>query len=212
MMRLGLTALVAAVMISGLTACRLERQEENGSRTISMEIIGDYSRLAPADVAILPIDAESRMDSFSRKELRQSLYDLLIKKNYAPFSLAYIDGLLKKENRLNIALSTRHAWNTEPFKGLFASDAVMMVSVEKYAESGRPSREGIEIWGKAALFDSKTMGLLYEYHIRPAFYPSSDSGKREEAVARAVRDFSRSLLARLPDYSARSSSTTLLEE
>ena len=163
-----------------------------------MEISRDYERLAPADVAVLPVYAIKSMDGDKRKTMRRSVYDLFLEKGYAPVAIGYTDDLLYKKGLHDLRLAYRNSWNAEPFKKLFFCDGVVMISIESFREPGSPDGEGIEIWGKIALFDAETMGLLYENHIRRNLL-ITDPGSRQKYLNQAILDFSRELVSYLPD-------------
>jgi len=167
-----------------------------------MDIHQDFAAVAPADIAVVPVEAVRSMDRSDREKIRTDLYDLLMAKGYAPVALEYIDQLLADKGLLKQDAATIRKWKTDTYRDLFFSDALLMVSIESFSEPGLPDNEGIEIWGKIGLFDSKTMEVLYEHYIRRNLI-LSDPGSREKYVAQALRDFSRELLAYLPDKPTR---------
>ena len=69
-------------LAAGLFSC-VETQTKV-AKADRMEIAPEYRLYAPADVAILPVEATETMDSGCRKTMRQCLYDLMMEKGYAP--------------------------------------------------------------------------------------------------------------------------------
>jgi|GEM_PF-3576736 len=167
-----------------------------------MDIHENYAKIAPADIAVIPVDAVRSMDRDYRSKIRFDLYDLLLNKGYAPVALDYVDEILADQGLLSTEPAPPRTWKTAPLRDLFFSDALLMVSIESFAEPGLPDNEGIEIWGKIALFDAKTMDVLYEHYIRRNLI-LSDPGSREKYVSQALKVFSRELLAYLPDKPSR---------
>jgi hypothetical protein len=143
------------------------------------------------------------VDTDIRGKIRQCLYDLMMAKGYAPLSFGYVDGLMRDKGAYDEPLSTRYSWDVEPCRGMFFCDGIMAVSIESFHEPGRPGDQGIEIWGKVALFDAGTLEVLYEHYIRRTLFVT-DPGSREAYLARAVKDFTRDLLNYLPDKPGRS--------
>jgi len=163
-----------------------------------MELCQDFDLLAPVDVAILPVEAVETVDGPARKEFRLICYQSLIRKGYAPVALDYVDDLLNDQGRTNTHLSTRSTWNTAPFKGLFFSDGVLMISIECFREPAMPEGPGFEIWGKVALCDASTMTILYQHYTRRKVFPSDVQG-RERFVSKAIASFTDELLSALPN-------------
>lgn len=193
---------LVAALIFLLAAAGCLQIERKSPQVDYMDIHQDYTKIAPADIAVIPVDAVRSMDRDYRRKIRFDLYDLLLKKGYAPVALDYVDERLADQGLLEPDAAAPRTWKTEPLRDLFFSDALLMVSIESFSEPGLPDNEGIEIWGKVTLFDSKTMEVLYEHYIRRNLI-LSDPGSREKYVSQALKVFSGELLAYLPDKPSR---------
>ncbi len=193
---------LTAILIFFAASAGCLQVEKKSPHVDYMDIHQDYAKIAPADIAVIPVDAVRSMDRDYRGKIRFDLYDLLLNKGYAPVALDYIDEILADQGLLKSDGAAPRTWQTEPFRDLFFSDALLMVSIESFSEPGLPDNEGIEIWGKITLFDSKTMEILYEHYIRRNLI-LSDPGSREKYVSQALKVFSRELLAYLPDKPSR---------
>ena len=77
-------------------------------------------------------------------------------------------------------------------------DAVVLVSIERYLESGQPDRFGIDIWGKLCLFNAVNMEPLYEHYTRRTLHPTDPGGGRERFIQKALEEYVELLLGSLP--------------
>ncbi len=185
---------VVALLFLAPGGCHLDQGDGTTMRT---EIAADFDRSAPADVAVLPVSSATGLDDDSLASLRRRIYTSLIEKDYAPGGVEYVDKLLRSRGLDGVRLSSRLAWNTAPFKGLFFYDGIAMISVDRFERTDGSGVERIEIHGKMALFDAETMALLYEKtHSSSLRQRSTES--RDDFQSRVIREFAEQLVSPLP--------------
>lgn len=165
-----------------------------------LEIAPNYDQKAPANLAILPVHAEKSVNEVNQEALRNLFYDKLMKKDYVSLSIAFTDKVLKDLGIHHTPCVMNKDWNRDAYKNVFTEycDGVAIFSIEHYKESGQPGRYGIEIWGKAAIFDSKNMNLLFERYLRQTLYPTDPGGGRDKYIKKALEEFAALLLKKLP--------------
>lgn len=185
---------VGACLFLAMGSCQLDQQDEE---TLRMEIAKDFTLSAPADVAILPVDSATGMDDAALKALRHEVYQIFLDKDYAPGGLDYVDDVVRSRGLGGIRLSTRLAWNTAPFQGIFFYDGIVMISVDRFRESEGAGSGRIEIQGKIALLSSKNMALLYE-KSHAASLRQKPGESRGDFLNRVVEQFAEEIVAPLP--------------
>jgi hypothetical protein len=190
----------AAVLLLIAAGCQTTGKAPETYETDSLKKAADLERRMPANVALLPVEAVEAMDFSEKDTLRKEAYGILLRKGFAPLSIAFTDRTLRDMGRMHTPLCSGTAWNTEPFKGAFADycDALVLFSVERYQESGQTDRHGIDIWGKVGVFDARTMEMLFEHYTRQSLHPTDPGGGRERIIQKAVREFAQLVLAPLP--------------
>lgn len=192
-----LALIVAGVCFSG---CEALQSDKNSYSTDRRFLVKDFPDRGVAGIAILPVVAEDSMDLQCKNDLREICYNVFLKKNYAPVSLTFTDRTLRDLGRLHTPLCLNKKWNTEPFQENFSTycDALVMVSVERYLDSGQPDQSGIIIWGKIGVFDATTMELLYENYTRQTLHPTDPGGGRELFIHKALEEYAQLILGPLP--------------
>ena len=195
-----LILLVLGVCVAGLTGCKSPSKSPEAYNTDRLSQVPGFAEKCPACVMILPVEGVESMDGTSRTVLRRRIYDLLLEKGYAPLSLSFTDRTLRDVGRYHTSLYSNGSWNTEPFKGVFGvyCDALVLVNVERYQESGQADRFGMDLWGTVGVFDARTMDRLFEHYTRRSPHPTDPGGGRERIVRKAVEEFAELLLAPLP--------------
>jgi hypothetical protein len=182
--------------------CSCEMMQGKGAYTTDrMVLVDGYQDKAPGSVAILPVEAVDSLDFQERGTLRDDVYNLLLKKGYAPLALPFTDRTLRDLGRSHTPLCQDQSWNVEPLKGVMGdyADALVMICVDRYLESGQPGTAGIQIWGKVGVFDSRSGEMLYEHYTRRTLHPTDPGGGRELYIQKAVEEFAQFLLSGLPE-------------
>ena len=199
-MRSTILIIGTAVLLLFAAACQTTGKSPETYDTDSLKITRNFETRMPANVAIFPVESVDSMDSTGKGALRKTAYKILLQKGYAPLSISFTDRTLRDQGRSHTPLCSGTAWNVEPFKGAFSDycEAVVFVTVERYLESGQTGRQGIDIWGKVGLFDSKTMELLFEHYTRQTLHPTDPGGGRERIIQKAVEEFSGLVFGPLP--------------
>jgi hypothetical protein len=189
-----------AAMVCLPVACKMLEPKKGSYSTDRLSLAKDFEQKSPANLVILPVEAADTMDFQNKNSLREICYSKLLKKGYAPLSLSFTDRTLRDLGRYHTPLSEETVWNADPFKAILAEycDALVLVSIERYLESGQPGRSGIVVWGKVGVFDSSSMELLYEHYTRQTLHPTDPGGGRDRYIQKALEEFTELLLRGLP--------------
>lgn len=197
---------IAALAVLALVSvsCELVGKNTDPYSTDKVTVAKDFTSRAPANLAILPVEAVDSMDTEGCNRLRDLCYDLFMEKGYAPLSKTFVDKTLREMGKTHTPIVLDKVWNTEPFKETMStySDALVFVSIERYLESGKPDQSGIIVWGKVAIFDSLSMELLFEHFTRQTLHPTDPGGGRELFIRKALEEFTQLMLRPLPERGA----------
>jgi len=201
-----LGCLSATILLLTLsTGCQVFQGGKVSYTTDRMTLSPRFHEHCPANLMILPVEGEDSLDWEGKSLLRDISYEKLMQKGYAPLSQTFVDKTLRDLGRFHTPRCLDQAWNPEPFKEILTPycDGVVMISIERYLESGQPSRSGIVIWGKAAVFDAQSMELLYENYIRPTLHPTDPGTGRDRYIRKALEEFVDLLFGGLPPKEGR---------
>lgn len=193
-----LLGLAMVCLLSG--GCKLMNSGKDTYTTDRLTIAGDFDERAPANLMVFPVETEESLDFEDKLQLREYVYDLMMKKGYAPLALTFTDRTLRDLGRYHTPLWVDSAWNLDPFKEVLAGycDALVFITIDRYLESGQPGKSGIIIWGKVAIFDAATMDQLFEHYTRQTLHPTDPGGGRERYIHQALEEFTEILLGSLP--------------
>jgi len=195
---------LAWILMLALSACEMLQSPKPYSSD-RMIVAEDYRDRLPGSVAVFPVESVDSLDFQGKDALREDVYNLLLEKGYAPLALTFTDRTLRDLGKFHAPLCPEQKWNIEPLKGVLVdyADALVLISVEHYLESGQPDKSGIQIWGKAGVFDSRTGEMLYEHYTRQTLHPSDPGGGRELYIQKAIGEFAELLLKGLPEKKRR---------
>jgi len=183
----GLSLFVAACGL--LPACQMSSGTSDGKDGQANEykpltplyIDPVYADRAPANVAILMIRDTVGLTPEQKTGLRQTVYDILMRKGYAALDLAFVE---QKERSLNVKPDTDLA----TLKNAFPAQGYLVCSFTLLDAKVYQDTRQVVVQGRVTLYGSGTGSTLFDVEQKRQVNPTTEGGtiKPGESVEEAA--------------------------
>lgn len=151
-----------------------------------------FKQRAPANVAILHVRDTSGLEPQVLANLRASVYEAMMRKNYAPLNPDFVDQVERSIGK-----------ETDPatLKDKFPAEGYLVCSISLVDTKIYNDTKQVLVQGDVALYHSGTGSVLFEYELKKQVHPALETGtiKPGQSIAEAaVERFLSLCLEQLP--------------
>jgi hypothetical protein len=128
-----------------------------------------YADRAPANVAILTIRDTVGLTPEQKTHLRQTVYDILMRKGYAALDLTFVEQLEKSQ-------ALKPDANLSVLKNTFPAQGYLVCSFSLLDSKVYQDTKQIVVQGRVTLYGSGTGSTLFDWELKRQLKPATENG------------------------------------